>query len=146
MAPPSAPTGDPMRVPLCVLTAALVVGCGGGDGQPTFPELAPVKGVVKRVGVPVKGGTIQFLPDPARPDFLTNSEVGEDGTFTLTTVRTTDKTGERKTGAPVGKYRAMYQPPLGDQTAGGQLDPITVPGPFDVKPSGSEITVDVPKK
>jgi len=96
--------------------------------------------------VPVKGGTVQFLPNPDRPNFLTNSEVGADGTFTLTTVRTTDKTGERKTGAPVGKYRAMYQPPLGEQTAGGQLDPITVPGPFEVMAGGGEITVDVPRK
>jgi hypothetical protein len=105
-----------------------------------------VKGVVKRAGQPVKGGTVQFLPDPDRPEFLTNSEVGPDGTFTLTTVRTTDKTGERKTGAPVGKYRAMYQPPLGDQTAGGQLDPITIPGPFEVNAGGGDITVDLPKK
>jgi hypothetical protein len=135
-----------MRPTLFVLATALVAGCGGGDNQPTFPDLTPVKGVVKRAGQPVKGGTVQFLPDPDRPEFLTNSEVGQDGTFTLTTVRTTDKTGERKTGAPVGKYRAMYQPPLGDQTAGGQLDPITVPGPFEVKAGGGDITVDLPKK
>jgi protein-disulfide isomerase len=134
-----------MRATLCVL-AALAAGCGGGATQPTFPELAPVKGVVKRGGQPVKGGTVQFLPDPDRPDFLTNSEVGADGTFALTTVRTTDRTGERKAGAPVGKYKAVYQPPLGDQTAGGQLDPITIPGPFEVKAGGSEIMVELPKK
>jgi hypothetical protein len=134
-----------MRLTLLLL-AALVAGCGGGGNQPTFPELAPVKGAVKRGGQPVKGGTVQFVPDPERPEFLTNSEVGADGTFTLTTVRTTDKSGERKTGAPLGKYKAVYQPPLADQTAGGQLDPITVPGPFEVKAGGNEIMIELPKK
>src|SRR5215207_3598563 len=123
-----------MRLTLLLL-AALVAGCGGGGNQPTFPELAPVK-----------GGAVQFVPDPERPEFLTNSEVGADGTFTLTTVRTTDKAGERKTGAPTGKYKAVYQPPLGDQTAGGQLDPIPVPGPFEVKAGGNEIMIDLPRK
>ncbi len=134
-----------MRLTLLLL-AALVAGCGGGGNQPTFPELAPVKGVVKRGGQPVKGGAIQFVPDPEQPEFLTNSEVAADGTFTLTTVRTTDRSGERKTGAPPGKYKAVYQPPLGDQAAGGQLDPITVSGPFEVKAGGNEIMIDLPKK
>jgi hypothetical protein len=128
------------------LLAAAASGCGGDSKQPAFPDLVPVKGVVKRAGQAVKGGAIQFVSDPAKPEFLTNSEVGTDGTFALSTVRTTDSRGERKAGAPPGKYKAVYQPPLGDQTAGGQMEPINVPGPFEVKAGDTEVTVDLPKK
>ena len=128
------------------ILAAAAAGCGGDSKQPAFPDLVPVSGVVKRAGQPVKGGAIQFVPDPAKPEFLTNSEVGADGTFALTTVRTTDSKGERKSGAPPGKYKAVYQPPLGDQTAGGQMAPVNVPGPFEVKAGGSEVAIDLPKK
>ncbi|HEY1188491.1 MAG TPA: hypothetical protein VGE74_12640, partial [Gemmata sp.] len=99
--------------------AAALLGCGKDPSQPGFPDLHPVKGVVKRGGQPVSKGTVQFTPDPAKSDFLVNSEVGADGTFTLTTVRTTDSRGERKPGAPAGKYKVTFTPPLGDQTAGG---------------------------
>lgn len=126
--------------------ALAAAGCGGGAKQPAFPDLAPTKGVVKRGGAAVKGGAIQFVTDPPTAEFLINSEVAADGTFTLSTVRTTDRAGERKPGAPVGKYKAVYQPPLADQTAGGQLDPITVAGPFEVKAGGNEIGVELPKK
>src|SRR5207247_8349562 len=99
------------------LVWAAVAGCGGPK-QPDFPDLNPVTGTLQRAGQPVSGGSVRFDPDPARPEFQTNSEVGADGTFTLSTVRTTDKTGERKRGAPVGTYRVTYMPPLADQTAG----------------------------
>ncbi len=128
------------------LLAALAAGCGGDASQPKFPDLNPAAGVVKRAGQPVKGGAVQFVPDPDRPDFLVNSEVGADGTFALSTVRTTDKSGERKTGAPAGKYKVVYQPPLGDQTAGGQLSPINVPAPVEVKAGPNDLLVELPKK
>ncbi len=132
---------------LAALAFTLLVGCGGGGtNQPNFPDLHPVKGVVKRSGQPVKGGAIQFNPDPPRPDFLINSEVGADGTFTLTTVRTTDSKGERKTGAPAGSYTVTYTPPLADQTAGGQINPIDLPKPVTVNAGNNDLTVDLPKK
>ena len=137
------------KLPIVLLTAAsaaLAIGCGGGSDQPKFPDLNPTIGIVKRAGQPVKGGAVQFVPDPDRPEFLVNSEVGADGTYSLTTVRTTDKTGERKPGAPAGKFKVVYQPPLGDQTAGGQLTPINVPGPFEVKAGPNDILVELPKK
>ncbi len=129
-----------------LLSVALAAGCGGGADQPKFPDLSQVSGVVKRGGQPVKGGAVQFQSEPDRPEFLVNSEVGSDGTFTLSTVRTTDKTGERKTGAPAGKYKVVYQPPLGDQTAGGQLTPINAPGSFEVKAGPNDLMIELPKK
>ena len=130
---------------LATVTAALV-GCGSGPSQPDFPDLHPVKGVVKRGGQPVSKGVVQFAPDPAKSDFLINSEVGTDGTFTLTTVRTTDSKGERKPGAPAGKYKVTFTPPLGDQTAGGQINPIDVPTPATVAPGDNTLTIELPKK
>ena len=98
------------------LALALLVGCDKGNKQPDFPDLSPVKGGVKRDGQPVKGGVVQFTPDPDKPEFLINSEVGADGVYTLSTVRTTDSKGERKTGAPAGtaesaSARPRWTPP-----------------------------------
>lgn len=128
------------------VSAAALLGCGSGASQPNFPDLHPVKGVVKRGGQPAARGTVQFAADPANPDFLINSEVGDDGTFTLTTVRTTDSKGERKPGAPAGKYKVTYTPPLADQTAGGQINPIDAPAPATVAAGENNLTIELPKK
>lgn len=130
-----------------VLFAALAaVGCGGESGQPAFPDLAPVSGVVKKGGAPVSGGTLKFAPDPATAEFLTNSEVGPDGTFTLTTVRTTDKSGERKPGVAAGKYAVTFYPATGDQTAGGVPQPISLPPVTVPKEGNKSLTLTLPKK
>jgi hypothetical protein len=135
------------RLVTAALAAVIVglCGCGGGS-QPAFPDLHPVKGVVTRDGQPVKGGTVAFTPDPDRPEFRINSEVKADGTYTLSTVRTTDKAGERKAGAPAGKYRVQYMPPTGDQGAGGQPPPIDLPDPVTVKPGDNDIPISLPKR
>ncbi|HUR55221.1 MAG TPA: hypothetical protein VMZ71_13895 [Gemmataceae bacterium] len=131
-------------LPLLVL---FVAGCGGGDAnQPKFPDLHPVKGVVKNAGTPVKGGVVTFAADPPSQEFLVNSEVAADGTFTLSTVRTTDTRGERKTGAPAGKYTVAYLPPLGDQTAGPPGVPVDIPTPATVQTGENALTVELPKK
>ena len=95
---------------------SILVGCGSGGNQPAFAELHTVKGVVKRGGQPMKGGMIKFIPDPDKPEFLINALVQSDGSFSLTTVRTTDTKGERKNGAPAGNYKVTYMPDLADQT------------------------------
>jgi hypothetical protein len=124
----------------------LLAGCGGGN-QPAFPDLHPVKGVVKRGGQPVAGGSVRFTPEPDRPEFLVNAEVGPDGTFSLTTVRTTDKSGERKPGAAAGAYRVTYMPPAGDQTAGGvSFTPVEAPGTVTVAAQENDLTVVLTKK
>jgi hypothetical protein len=131
----------------CLFAVGLLSGCGGSGGkQPDFPDLHPVKGTVTRGGAPVKGGAVQFAPDPARPDFLINSEVGPDGTFALSTVRTTDKSGERKSGAPAGSYKVTFTPPLGDQTAGGAVNPIELTKPVTVTAGNNDLTIELPKK
>ncbi len=129
------------------LALAVGAGCGTGTKQPDFPDLSPVKGVVKRGGQSVGGGGIvRFTPDPDKSEFVINSEVGADGTFALTTVRTTDSRGERKTGAPAGSYKVTYTPPLGDQTVGGQAGPVELPAKVTVKAGDNDITIDLPAK
>ncbi len=138
-----------MRTTLAPATLALafLAGCGGGDKQQgAFPDLHPVTGTVKRGGQPVKGGVVRFIPDPDKPEFLVNSEVKDDGTFTLTTVRTTDSKGERKPGAAAGAYTVTYTPALGDQAAGGPTGSIELPKTVTVTAGPNDITVDLPKK
>ena len=131
----------------CALVAAgLLSGCGSGAKQPDFPELHPAKGVIKRDGQPVRGGSVRFTPDPDGPDFVVNAEVGADGTYALTTVRTTDARGERKTGAPAGTYKVTYTPQLGDQTAGAQSAPVTLSKPVTIAAGDNDITLELPKK
>lgn len=129
-----------------VLGVVVLAGCGG-DGQPPFPDVHPVKGVVKKGGKAVTGGGVRFDPDPPKPEFIVTGNVEADGTFTLGTVRTTDKVAERKPGAPAGKYKVTYMPPAGDQTAGGaSFDPITAPNPVTVEAKDNDLTVDLGKK
>jgi hypothetical protein len=134
------------RLHYSLVLALFLPGCDTATKQPDFPDLHPVKGVVKLAGKPVNRGVVQFTSVPERPEFLVNSEVGDDGTFTLSTVRTTDKRGERKPGAPPGRYRVTYSPPLGDQTAGPVGEPITAPQLVTVSAGTNELTIELPKK
>lgn len=124
----------------------LLPGCSSSTTQPDFADLHQVKGVVKRAGQPVKGGVVTFTGVPADPAFIINSEVGPDGNYTLSTVRTTDTAGERKPGAPAGKYKVTYEPPLGDQTAGGQIDPIELPATVTVQAGDNDIPLVLPRR
>lgn len=137
-----------MRTPARLLLPALALlaaGCGG-ESQPPFPDLQPVTGAVRQGGRPVKGGAVRFAPDPDNPAFTVNGPVGDDGRFTLSTVRTTDRNGERKPGAPAGQYRVTYLPPAGDQTTGPAAPPVDLPTPVTVEPRETTLTIDLPKK
>ncbi|MCE9566526.1 MAG: hypothetical protein K8U57_31265 [Planctomycetes bacterium] len=129
-----------------LLLILLSAGCGTETTQPTFADLHSVTGVVKWGGRPANGGSIQFNPDPTTLEFSTNSEVGADGTYSLTTVRTTDKSGERKSGAPAGKYKVTYTPPLTAQTAGGQPVFVELPTPVTVNAGTNDIPIELGKK
>jgi hypothetical protein len=120
-------------------------GCGSGVNQPKFDALHPVTGTVLQSGKAVVGGVVRFTPDPDKPEFLINSEVGTDGKFKLSTVRTTDTTGERKPGAPAGKYSVTFLPKLGDQTTGYQ-NPVTLPQPVMVEAKDNDLQIDLPAK
>jgi hypothetical protein len=123
--------------------AVLFIGCSQEPPQPELPALNPVSGTVVRGGKPVAGGVVQFVAEPDRPEFLTNSEVGPDGKFTLSTVRTTDSKGERLPGAPAGKYRVTYMPPVADQTT-ANLPPITLKNSVAIESSDSDLKIELP--
>lgn len=123
----------------------LVAGCASDETQAPFSELHPVKGVVLRGGVPVNGGSVEFAKAGGATEFLINSDVGADGTFTLTTVRTTDSRGERKTGAPAGAYTATYRPPVADQTT-GHSNPVTLPKSVVVEAKANDLKLELPGK
>jgi len=131
---------------LFALALVAFIGCQGGNKQPKFPDLNPVKGTVKKGGQAVNGGVVTFTPEPPSSEFLINSEVGSDGTYNLSTVRLTDSQGERKSGVPAGTYKVTYAPPLGDQTAGGQVNTNQLPKPVTVKAGDNNIPIDLPGK
>ena len=87
---------------------------------------------------------VRFTPDPDKSEFLINAVVGGDGSYSLSTVRTTDTKGERKTGAPAGTYKVQYTPDIGDQTAGGSMDPIHVIKPATVNAGPNDIPIELP--
>jgi hypothetical protein len=124
----------------------LAIGCGSGTPLAEFDKLNPVKGTVTHKGKPVAGGVVVFQSEPDKPDFLVNGEVGNDGTFTLSTVRLNDRTGERKPGAAAGNYRVTYTPVLGDQTAGKAAGPVTLPALVTIDGREETIQIELPGK
>lgn len=138
-----------MRTPsffFCLLLSSF--GCGSGTSQPPFPELSAVSGILKKAGQPVAGGSLQLLPQQSvesQLGFVTNCDVGPDGRFAFTTVRTTDSKGERQQGVPPGTYQVRFIPMLNDQTSGGGFSPpITLAKLITIVAGPNEITLDVP--
>jgi hypothetical protein len=121
---------------------ALVFGCNTVK-QPDFDPLHVVTGKVQRAGAPLAGGSLRFNPIPDKQEFIINSVVGADGTFSLTTVRTTDSKGERRPGAPAGEYSVVYTPESKDQTA-AYLPPITLPQKVVIEAKENTLTLEVP--
>jgi len=132
------------RVLPTLLALVFLAGCNKG-GKQALPELYPVKGVVKRDGQLVSGGSITFTPESGKSDVLINSEVGADGAYSLSTVAAEGKNAERKPGAPAGTYKVTYNPPQ-EQRAGVQTDPISIPGTVTVKTGENDIPINLPKK
>lgn len=130
---------------LTLVVLAAVVGCGGGGSQPDFPAVHPVTGTITKSGKPVSGGVVRFAPDPDKQEFMINSEVGPDGSFKLSTVRATDRSGERKPGAPAGKYVVTYTPMVADQTT-GLMEPVVLAQPVTVEAKENKLTLELPKK
>ena len=63
-------------------------GCGSSD---TAPKLYPVTGsVAYKGGTPLTGGTVQFAPTNDTAYSVTGA-IGDDGTFTLYTLRGKEK-------------------------------------------------------
>lgn len=94
---------------LGTLTAlALLVSLSGCSDSGGF-AVAPVRGKVTFDGQPVQGGVITFRPVAAQADASreagkpASGEVGNDGTFVLSTYGTQD-------GAVVGRHQVSYTP------------------------------------
>ncbi len=140
---------QPMKVKVRYLAwsalAALAAGCSSGSAI-TFPELHPVKGVVKAGEKLIAGGFIQCVPEGGVNEYIVGGVVADDGTFTLSTSHKDDKAGDRKTGVPAGKYKVTFNAPQGDQTAGPPAQPIQVAQLLTVNPGENNVTIEVPKK
>ena len=80
--------------PLILLVLTLVAAVGCSDGR---PKRVPVSGQVLIDGDPVKGGSIQFIPEGARPS---SSDLDKDGRFTL-------QCFEKGDGAVTGKHKVI---------------------------------------
>lgn len=132
-----------------IFLAAALVGAvalaltGCGPKQPDFEALYPVTGKVQKGGLPVSGGSLRFMAVPEKLEFVIVSEVKEDGTFALSTVRSTDSRGENKPGAPAGDYSVVYTPPNLDQTQ-GFTPPITLPAKVTIKAEPNDLTLQLP--
>ena len=133
-----------MRRMLLLLSLLAIAGCDAGPKQPDFAELHPVRGTVTRGGKPVDGGAVKFAAVPEDGSFMINSDVRPDGTFQLSTVRTTDTQGERKSGAPAGSYRVTYMPVVIDQTA-GNVEPITLRKQVVVEAKENDLKIELPR-
>jgi hypothetical protein len=128
-----------------VLVVFTISGCGDST-----TDKGQVKGKVILNGQPVKGGTIVLAPLAASGE-TASGEVQQDGTFTLTTAEPED-------GAPIGKNRVSYKPPVtateppenwdsskGDPPREKSPYERLVPkeGEIEVKPDGNDITVEL---
>jgi hypothetical protein len=131
---------------LVLLGALFGAGCGGDSSQPAFSDLHPVSGTVKRGGQLVKGGQVVFTMESDKQEFGVNAIVDQDGKYTLTTYRLTDRSGERKTGAPAGTFKVTYVPDIADQTAAGKMEPSKLSNPVAVKPGENTLNLDFPAK
>jgi hypothetical protein len=86
----------------------LCLGCGGSGGSAQLAQTYKVTGsVVFKGGKPVTGGAIQFSP-VSDTSYTVSGDIKDDGSFTLFTVKGTD----RVSGAPEGEYRVTVLLPL----------------------------------
>jgi hypothetical protein len=108
---------------LWVLAALLLGGC-----EPSGPKLVPVSGKVTIDGKPLTIGSIQFVPENARPAY---GEIGSDGSFKL-------KTDEAE-GVVLGQHKVVV---TAQETAGTEATGESV---RYIAPQryGSPLTTDV---
>jgi hypothetical protein len=135
-----------MRNALLAAAIAAMLGCYS-DPPVKWTDTYPAKGVVKVGGKAASDGVIQFRPeDPANADFVVTADVAKDGTgsFTISTGHAHDRRGERKPGAPAGKYTVTYSPPQANQTASKPSLPITGSQPVVIITGDNNLTIDLP--
>jgi hypothetical protein len=113
----------------------VAVGCGGSSNA--FPPTHPVTGSVSyKGGQPVAGGAIQFT-HISDSSFSVSGDIGDDGSFTLFTVKGKD----RVAGAPEGEYRVSVQPPIpADHRA---VPAITLSKTYRIEPKEMKFSIEV---
>jgi hypothetical protein len=103
-----------------IATAALILGCGGGDSK---VATVPVKGKLYVDDKIFGPALMQLTPEPPDPKIgVVNGYVKKDGSFQLQTYKEGD-------GAPVGKYRVVLS-----------MDPLNMGSVPPVKPLTVEVT------
>jgi hypothetical protein len=111
---------------------SLTMSCQSSAGLPkTYPAAGQVQ---YKNGQPMKGGSVQFTT--AEDNGLRVSGlIGEDGRFSLTTLRDRAKAD----GAPEGDYRVLVLPPLQDDHKG--VPPIPAPGTYKVEAKDNQFQI-----
>jgi hypothetical protein len=125
---------------LYVILGWINVGCGSSSS--TLPQTYPVKGSVHyQDGSPVVGGAIEFVSG-SDSSFSVSGEIGEDGSFTLYTVKGSDKVR----GAPEGAYKVTIRPPI--QADHRPVQAIELPTTYQVESKENNFAIEVitPKK
>ena len=131
-----------MRILLPALLAVLLVaGCDSKESQKAKPTLHPVKGKLLRGGEPVNGGYLTLRAEK-NPDLIVSAKVNSDGTFEAFTVDSSERGGNRTSGAPEGTYRGEYGPPGTDQS----ILPVPLKEPVVIKAGDNDLTIDIGKK
>jgi hypothetical protein len=88
-----------------VVLLMLAAGC---TPAVVLPKTYPASGsVAYKGGQPMTGGSVHFV-SADDPLLRVMGTIGQDGSFTLTTVKDTAKAD----GAPEGTYRVLVQPPM----------------------------------
>ncbi|HXG12132.1 MAG TPA: hypothetical protein VNK04_20425 [Gemmataceae bacterium] len=119
------------------LVSGLVSGCGANPYR-----MAPVRGRVTCNGKPATGGVIKFLPidapektgrKPGHTGHPSSGTVGEDGSFTLTSMD-----GKSGPGALIGPHKVVFEaPPTRRPTL--SADDRSVMSPEEIKAAEAEL-------
>jgi hypothetical protein len=119
----------------------LAVALAAGGCRPSgMPRTYPAGGkVVYAGGRPVKGGSIQ-LTSAADPSLRVVGTIGEDGRFTLSTVKDKDTAA----GAPEGEYQVIVFPPLTGDHKGAPPMPVSRPCKVEARDNDLQIELNAP--
>lgn len=128
------------RLVVAFLLSCLLAVCGC-QKQVELPPTHPASGkVVYKDGTPMKGGTIQFLSTTPDSSIVVSGAIGDDGSFTLYTLK--DK--RKAAGAVEGKYKVTILPP--QDAEHHRIMPIPLPDTYTVKPGENTFpTMKVPR-
>jgi hypothetical protein len=128
---------------LCA-TLLLVTGCTGGG--PTLPRTHPAGGSLRyQDGKPAAGASIQFN-SATDPLLRIIGTAGDDGAFTLTTV----KDAAQADGAPEGDYKVIISLPLANDPRGNApaghkgVPPIVLDKTYRVEAKDNTFKIDLP--